>query len=42
MFEAAPQLKDYKKDVRAALSQSLQNKRKYKNDLESGKRKTKA
>ncbi|KAJ7331145.1 hypothetical protein OS493_020847 [Desmophyllum pertusum] len=39
---AAPQLAGHKADVRMSLSQALQNRRKYENDVKIGKRSTKS
>ena len=39
---AAPQLAAHRTEVRMALGQALQNRRKYQNDLKIGKRTTKS
>lgn len=42
VLTAAPQLKGHNAEIRMRLGQALQNRRKYENDLKSGKRKRKS
>lgn len=42
VLTAAPQLKGDNAEIRMRLGQALQNRRKYENDLKSGKRKRKS